>query len=77
MAHAAWVMYHEQKKEVFWFNFKISNQKETSSKKKSSKAHNGIQLKNPDISGAIFTLKLSILILYSHCVDGAKYVRVL
>ena len=33
---------------------------------------NGSQLKNPDISGAIFTLRLSIRILSSQCVEGAK-----
>ena len=38
---------------------------------------NGSQLKNPDISGAIFTLSLSLLILNSQCVDGARGVRVL
>ena len=38
---------------------------------------NGSQLMNPDISGAIFKLSLSILILNSQCVEGAKYVRVL
>ena len=32
---------------------------------------------NFDIPGAIFTLSLSLLILNSHCVEGAKYVRVL
>ena len=36
---------------------------------------NGSQLKNPDICGAIF--KLSILILNSQCVEGARDVRVL
>ena len=35
------------------------------------------QLKNPDISGAIFTLSLSIRILNSQCVEGARDVRVL
>ena len=38
---------------------------------------NGSQLKNLDISGTIFTLSLSILILNSQFVDDAKYVRVL
>ena len=38
---------------------------------------NGSQLKNPDISGAIFILSLSILIQHSECVEGAKYVRVI
>ena len=38
---------------------------------------NGSQIKNPDISGAIFTLSLSILILNSQCVEGARDVRVL
>ena len=33
-------------------------------------------MKNPDISGAIFTLSLSIRILNSQCVEGARYVRV-
>ena len=37
---------------------------------------NGSQLMNPDISSAIFTLSLSILILNSQCVEGARYVRV-
>ena len=35
---------------------------------------NESQLKNPDISGAIFTLSLSIL--NSQCVEGAKYVGI-
>ena len=39
--------------------------------------NNGSQLKNPDTSGAILTLSLSILILNSQSVEGAKYVRVL
>ena len=39
--------------------------------------NNGSQLKNPDISGAIFTSSLSILILNSKCVEGARDVRVL
>ena len=34
------------------------------------------QLKNPGNSGAIFTLNLSILILNSQCVEGARDVRV-
>ena len=38
---------------------------------------NESQLKNPDISGAIFTLSLSILILNSQCVEGARDVKVL
>ena len=38
---------------------------------------NGSQFKNTDISGAIFTLSLSILILNSRCVDGARDVKVL
>ena len=38
---------------------------------------NGGQLKNPDISGAIFTLSSSIRILNSQCVEGARDVRVL
>ena len=38
---------------------------------------NGSQLKNPYISGAIFTLNLSKLILNSKCVEGARDVRVL
>ena len=38
---------------------------------------NGSQSKNPDISDAIFTLSLSILILNSQCVEGARDVRVL
>ena len=38
---------------------------------------NGSQLNNPDISGAIFTLSLSILILNSQCLEGARDVRVL
>ena len=39
--------------------------------------NNGSQLKNPDISGAIFTLSLSIRILNSQCVEGARDVRIL
>jgi len=35
---------------------------------------NGSQLKNPDISGAIFTLSSSKLILNFQRVEGAKYV---
>ena len=31
---------------------------------------------NPGTSSVIFTLSLSILILNSQCVDGARYVRV-
>ena len=38
---------------------------------------NGSQLKNLDISGAIFTLSFSIRILNSQCVKGARDVRVL
>ena len=38
---------------------------------------NGSQLKNSDISGAIFTLNLSILILNSQCVEDARDVRAL
>ena len=38
---------------------------------------NGGQLKNPDISDAIFTLSLSIRILNSQCVEGARDVSVL
>ena len=38
---------------------------------------NGSQLMNPDISGVIFTLSLSILILNSQCVEGARDVKVL
>ena len=37
---------------------------------------NGSQLKDPDISGAIFTLSLSIQILNSQCVEGARDVMV-
>jgi len=36
----------------------------------------GVQSKNPDISGAIFTLSLSILILNSQCEEGTRDVRV-
>ena len=39
--------------------------------------NNESQLKNPDLSGAIFTLSLSILILNSQCVEGARDVRVI
>ena len=38
---------------------------------------NGSQLKKSDISGAIFTLNLSILMLNSQCAEGARDVRVL
>ena len=38
--------------------------------------YNRGQLKNPDISGAIFTLSLIILTVNSQSVEGAKYVRV-
>ena len=37
---------------------------------------NGSQLMNPDLSGAIFTLSLSILVLISQYVEGARYGRV-
>ena len=39
--------------------------------------NNGNQLMNSDIFGAIFTLSLSILILNSQYVEGARYERVL
>ena len=39
--------------------------------------YSGSQLKNPDISGAIFTWSLSILILNSKFIEGARDVRVL
>ena len=39
--------------------------------------YNGSVLKNPEISGAIFTLNFSILILNSQCVEGARNFRVL
>ena len=39
--------------------------------------YNEGQLKNPDISGAIFSLNLSILILNAQCVEGARDVMVL
>ena len=42
-----------------------------------NKPNNGSQLKKPDISGAMFTLSLSVLILNSQCVEGTKYARVL
>ena len=42
-----------------------------------SRDSNGSQLKKPDISGAIFTLSLSIRILNSQCVEGARDVRVI
>ena len=38
---------------------------------------NGSHLKNSDISGTIFTLSVSILILNSECIEGARDVRVL
>ena len=38
---------------------------------------NGSQLKNPDISGAIFTLSLSKRVLNSQCVEGTRGVRVI
>ena len=38
---------------------------------------NESQLKNPDISGAIFTLSLGMPILNFKCVGGARYVTVL
>ena len=41
-----------------------------------SGANGRAQLMNPDISSAIFTLSLSILILNSQCVEDARYVRV-
>ena len=39
------------------------------------KSNNGSQLKNPEISGAIFTLSLSILMVNSQFVDRARDVR--
>ena len=39
--------------------------------------YNGSQLKNPDISGAIFVWSLSIRMLNSQCVENAIDVRVL
>ena len=39
--------------------------------------YNGSQLKNPDISGAIFTLNSSIRILNSQCVEGVRDVGIL
>ena len=38
--------------------------------------YNGSQLKNLDISGAIFTLSLSLLILNFQCVEGVRDVIV-
>ena len=38
---------------------------------------NGSQSMNPDISGAILTLSLSIRLLKSQCVEGARNVKVL
>ena len=40
-------------------------------------ANGRAQLKSPDISSATFTLSLSILILNSQCIEGARDVRVL
>ena len=45
--------------------------------KSDSRNGNGSQFKDADISGAIFKLSLSILILNSQCVEGARDVRVL
>ena len=39
--------------------------------------NNGSLLKNPEIPGATTTLSLSILILNSQCVEGARDFRVL
>ena len=39
--------------------------------------YNGSVLKNPEISGAIFTLNLRRLMLNSQCVEGARDFRVL
>ena len=37
----------------------------------------GSQLKNPDISGALYTLRIQYLYTQTHCKDGARDVRVL
>ena len=38
---------------------------------------NGSQLKNPDISGALHTLRIQYLYTQTQCEDGARDVRVL
>ena len=39
--------------------------------------NNGSQLKNPDISGALYTLRILYSYTQTHCEDGARNVRVL
>jgi len=39
--------------------------------------HNGSQLKNPDISGALYTLRIQYSYTQTKCEDGARDVRVL
>ena len=39
--------------------------------------NNGNQLKNPSMSGVIFTLSLRILIVHSQCEEGAREAGVL
>ena len=38
---------------------------------------NGSQLKNPDISGALYTLRIQYSYAGTQCEDGARGVRVL
>ena len=39
--------------------------------------NNGSQLKNPDISGALYTLRIQYSYTQTQCEDGARDVRVL
>ena len=39
--------------------------------------YNGSQLKNPDISGALYTLRIQYSYARTQCKDGARGVRVL
>ena len=39
--------------------------------------HNGSQLKNPDISSALYTLRIQHLYTQTQCEDGARDVRIL
>ena len=38
---------------------------------------NGSQLKNPDISGALYTLRIQYSYTQTQCEDGARDVRIL
>ena len=58
-------------------NWKNETKHQKNESEKSTFVYNGSHLKDPAISGAIFTFRLSILILNSQCVEGARDIRVL